>query len=350
MAKKKKYTIWIIIIVIIVGGVVISRSGKDKVKYATEEVERGTIVQTVSVTGEILATSRAELDFEVSGKVKSVSVDVGDEVKSGQEIARLDDNVLRYQFVATQRARDIQQENLDLARRTWDDLKPEEKEAKKLAVRQAQAAVETAGAQLAKSVLYTPISGTVAKIDVEEGKNVVAGSTLIGSSTSFATIVQEGDFKIDVDVPESDITKIKIGQSATVTFDALSSDEVFTARVTEIEPTSTVIQDVVYYGVKLKLDSIDERFKDGMSVDVDIDTAEKPDVLMIPQRAVKNGDRVKSPDGGHAAGGKKVQILLDNGEVENVEVQTGLRGDDGMIEITSGLSEGQKVVTFVSGE
>lgn len=339
MSKRKKYIIWIIVTAVVVGSIVVSKLGKDKVEYTTEEVKRGVIVQTVSVTGEILATNRAELDFEISGKVKSINVEVGDEVKAGQEIARLDDKILRSQFLGSQRAKDIQQENLDLARRTWNDFKPEEKEAKKLAVKQAQSAVEVAGAQLAKTVLHTPIDGIVAKVNVEEGENVVAGSALLGSSTSFATIVKEGDFEIDVNVPESDITKIKVNQSATITFDALLSDEIFSASVTEIEPTSTVIQDVVYYGVKLKLDSVDTRFKDGMSVDVDINITEKNNVLIIPQRAVKNRDQVK-----------KVQVLSDNGEIRDIDVQTGLRGDNGMIEIISGLNEGQKVVTFVSEE
>lgn len=337
MSKKKKYTIWIIIIAVIIGGVVIYKSRKNKVEYTTEEVKSGTITQTVSVTGKILSEERADLDFEISGRVKSVSVNVGDQVKKGQEIARLEDDELRYQLVQAQRDRDIQQENLDLARRHWDDDKPEEREVDRLTVRKAQAAVELAGAQLAKTVLRSPIDGVIARIDIEAGENVTAGSALLGSSTSVATIIKEGGFEIDTDIPESDITKVALGQSATITLDALPSNETFQAEVKEIEPTATVIQEVVYYGLKLKIDNIDERFRDGMSVDIDINTKEKSNVLMISQRAVKIDNETK-----------KVQILLDNDEVQDVEVETGLRGDDGMIEIISGLKEGQKVVVFTS--
>lgn len=338
MPKLKKYIIWIIFIAAIIGAVFYFRSGKPKTQYTTEEIRRVNVLQTVSITGEILAVERADLNFEISGKIKSINIKVGDEIKKSQEVARLEDDILRYQFIEAQRARDIQQENLDLARRTWDDFKPEEREAKKLAVRQAQAVVEVAGAQLAKAILYSPIDGIVARIDVEEGENVVAGSALLGSSTPFATLVRESDFEIDANVPESDITKVAVGQGAVVTFDALSSEDIFTAQLTEIEPTSTVIQDVVYYGVRLKLDNIDARFKDGMSADIDIKTAEKSGILAVPARAIKT------------EGEKKYVEIMKNEATQEIEkryIQTGLEGDEGLIEIVSGLSEGEKVVTLV---
>ncbi|MFC1756328.1 efflux RND transporter periplasmic adaptor subunit [Patescibacteria group bacterium] len=339
MAKKKKIIIWIIIIIVIAGGIKIFTSKEPKIEYTTEKVERKDVVQTVSVTGELVSTDQADLTFEISGRVESVNFDIGDQIKKGDEVARLDDRILRKQLTQTVEDNNVQQENLDLARRTWDDFKPEEKGAKKAAVRKTQAAVEAANVQLSKTVLYSPISGIVIKRNVDPGENVTAGAALVSSNSAVVSIAKEGDFEIETNIPESDIIKVIVGQIAKVTFDALSSADVFEAEVTEVEPSATVIQDVVYYVVKLKIKNIDSRLKDGMSVDVDINTNEKSDVLAIPQRAIRNGD-----------GKKRVQILPENGEIEEKEVTTGLKGDNGLIEITSGLSGGEQVVTFTSEE
>ena len=151
---------------------------------------------------------------------------------------------------------------------------------------------------------------------------------------SFARIIAD-DFIIESNIPESDIVKLKLGQKAKITFDALPSGEEFDAELIEINPAETVIQDVVYYGIKLKLSVVDQRLKPGMSANVDVRTNEKSDVLMIPLRAIKirNGE-------------KFVDVLKDNDLTQEVKITTGLEGDGGMVEAKSGLKDGNKVVTF----
>jgi len=107
--------------------------------------------------------------------------------------------------------------------------------------------------------------------------------------------------------------------------------------VTKIDPAATIIQDVVYYKVKLKLDRDEPRLKEGMSTDVDIKTDERNNAVFIPLRAVKNEN-----------GGKFVEILKDekNAVAEKKTVTTGMEGDDGLVDIKSGLSGGEKVVTL----
>jgi multidrug efflux pump subunit AcrA (membrane-fusion protein) len=149
----------------------------------------------------------------------------------------------------------------------------------------------------------------------------------------------DGELEIEADVPESDIVEIKVGQKAEITMDALSSEESLTAEVSDIEPSSTVIQDVVYYKVTLKLLDQDNRLKNGMSADIDIHTFEKNDVVTIPERSIKTD------------GGKKFVELLKTGNiVEKRYVETGIKGDEGMIEIKSGLSGSEEIITLTKSQ
>jgi len=123
-----------------------------------------------------------------------------------------------------------------------------------------------------------------------------------------------------------------VSQSAKLTFDALPDDS-FEGDVVSIEPSATVVQDVVDFVVKLSLAKNDLRLKDGMSADVDISINKKENVISIPQRAVQD------------SGGKKTVQILENGKPVDHEVKLGLEGDGGLVEILSGLNEGYLVIT-----
>lgn len=205
------------------------------------------------------------------------------------------------------------------------------KMSKDAAVKSARASRDMALANLQKAVLCSPINGTVTEINYKKGE--VLGTVI---NSAFGKILSS-DFTLEADVPESDIVKIKLNQEATVTFDAFEESEKFVAKVIEIEPAATIIQDVVYYKVKLRLTNSDIRLKEGMSSDIDIHTEEKDNVILIPRRAVNTEDDKKYVD-----------ILTGENEMKTVEVETGLRGDDGKMEIISGIEEGDKVIVFVN--
>lgn len=190
-----------------------------------------------------------------------------------------------------------------------------------------EAAYETALNNLGKAALRAPANGIIKEVNYKAGE--VIGAT---ATNSFAKMISY-DFILEAKVPESDIAKVKISQKGDVAFDAFSADEKFGATVVSIDPSATVVQDVVDYIVKFAMDSDDSRFKDGMSADIDILLAEKNDVLMIPERAVKE------------TGGKKIIQVLENKKPADREVKTGMKGDGGMIEIVSGLKENELVIT-----
>ncbi|HRH23750.1 MAG TPA: efflux RND transporter periplasmic adaptor subunit [Candidatus Magasanikbacteria bacterium] len=192
-------------------------------------------------------------------------------------------------------------------------------------IRQSQASVGAAVATRNKSRIIAPIAGKVAKVAFKSGEFVTSQDVVIK--------LVSPRFEVKVDIPETDIVKIATGVSTTVTLDAYGTDVKFTGVVTEIESGETVIQDVVYYKVTVVLEEKPEyQILNGMTADVVFFTENKDNVLFIPQRAIRSEDS------------KKLVRVLENGQVREVEVETGLRGDDGLIEIVSGLEAGQEIV------
>ncbi|NTW89985.1 MAG: efflux RND transporter periplasmic adaptor subunit [Candidatus Moranbacteria bacterium] len=330
--KKKTKIVWIVILVILIGGTTAWFSTRPPKKlYETEKVSRTTVAQTVSVTGELVPREYADLSFTGVGTVEKVLVSRGDAVKAGQVIATLDTSVLRSQLTNANLALSVAVENERLARRgrvtPWEKLAPEEREAKRLATEQARQQVRTLATQIAQTSVVSPIDGIVTKLDIREGETGLAGSV-------FGRVSKGDDLVLESRVPEADITKLKVGLEATVTFDAFTKDDIFRAGVYEIEPSSTVVQDVVSYVTRFKLIDTDPRLREGMSATNDAITAKSENVLAVPFRAVTR-------EGGKAF----VDVSPDGISSKRREVVLGLEGDEGMIEVKSGLSESDYVVT-----
>jgi len=189
-------------------------------------------------------------------------------------------------------------------------------------------ALELAQVNIAKSSFASPITGTVSKINVEEGETAVAFSPVI-------TVIAR-DREIEAKVPESDINAVKVGQKAEITLDAVS-DYTFNGQVASIEPAETVIEGVTYYKVKITFSDPEELTRSGMSADLNIKILEKGNILTVPLRAVKEQN-----------GQKYVEILEgEDKQIKQVFVKTGLKGDGGRIEILEGLKGDEEVVTFV---
>lgn len=339
MAKKKKYIIWtIVILAVAVGGYFLLRPKAPVTVYTTADVTRGNLAQTVSETGTIKTVNQTDLSFKISGRVVNLLGDVGDQIKSGQLLARLDLGTLGSQLAQARYDLEYQKEVLKSMKEKDDTYNSEDRDAQRAKIKSAEEGIVSVQSQIRDTYMYSPIDGVILKRNVDPYETTVANSP-----TPVFTVGDPGDLVIETYVPESDITKIKEGQGASVTFDALTAQDIFSAKVTEIDPDSTVIQDVVDYRIKLKLDNLDPRVKSGMSANIDIHTAEVENVLMIPVRAIQTEGNLASSAGTQ----QFVEILNADGKsTTKVQVQTGLSGDEGMVEIKSGLKEGQKVVTF----
>ena len=203
---------------------------------------------------------------------------------------------------------------------------PEQIANQEAKLEQAEANVKNFQAQLAKTVLWAPINGIVTKQDAKNGEIVAADSPVV-------SIISESQFEIEANVPEADIAKVKVGDSAKITLDAYGGDTFFDVNVAKIDPGETIIEGVATYKTTFQFTKEDHRIKSGMTANIDILTDKRENVINIPQRAVvsQNKDKI-------------VKILDENGNSKEVKVKVGLRGSDGNIEILEGVGEGDKIV------
>ena len=198
-------------------------------------------------------------------------------------------------------------------------------ESQKASSRAALASVADANAEINKRIITAPFDGLITKVDIDEGE-------IAYSNTEIVELISEGNFEITANIPESDIAKVKIADTATFDLDALSSDLIFEAEVVKISESANLIEGVPVYEVLLQITSDTNLVKSGMTANIDILTDKKEDVLFIPSRSVSDS---------------KVRVLLENGMIEQRQITTGLKSFDAKIEVVSGLEEGERVITYM---
>jgi HlyD family secretion protein len=269
---------------------------------------------------------------------KNSVVTLADAIKTAQNTLNSAQTSGRQQLAAAQSKVDTSRESWDVAQKQLTKVKTaariEDVALSKAQVSQAEANLNLIKKQIADNIISAPMDGQITKINYEIGEQVNASKAVI-------TMLTENNFEVEVDISESDISKVKVEDLAVVTFDAFGENRKFNGLVYFIEPASTSIQDVIYYKVKIRLTDDAATLKDiksGMTSNVVITTNSKDGVLSVPSRAVleKIGD------------GKFVRVLRDKNQVEEVPVTVGLSGNEGMVEVISDqLQAGDAIVTFV---
>jgi RND family efflux transporter MFP subunit len=203
------------------------------------------------------------------------------------------------------------------------------KSAAQAQVTAAEAQVAQYRALLAKTILTAPVGGTVTSLDVTAGETVNAGKEV-------ARLISVGKYEIETYVPEADITKVRVGDTATFTLDAYDDSVVFHATVVMIDPAETVIEGVATYKVTLRFTDEENRVRSGMTANVTILCDIRSDVLSVPIRSVETNDD----------GSLVVRVLGLDGIPVSRTITTGLRGSDGRIEVSGDIVEGEEVVLF----
>jgi len=193
----------------------------------------------------------------------------------------------------------------------------------------AWASITQAQAVYNQTIIRAPFTGIITKQDLQVGE-------IVSAQTEQISMISDVEFEIEAFVPEVDIAKISVDDEALVTLDAYGVDQEFIAKVVSVDPAETVIEGLSTYRVRLRFAEQDERIKSGMTANVDISTDRRDDVLAVPQRALVRKD------------GKRFIRVVDGAKThKEVEIETGLRGSDGLIEIISGLIEGDEIVTYI---
>lgn len=187
---------------------------------------------------------------------------------------------------------------------------------------------------LDRTRLVALTDGAFSDITVDIGETVTANQEVM-------TLLSDA-LSIDLDISESDIAKVAVGDTVDITLDAFGEDVRFAGSVIAIDPAQTEISGVVYYTTSIQIELGEESEYDvrpGMTANVRVITETQDDALVIPRRAILRRDD----------NSQYVRIVLDaeKGVFEERTVTTGLSGDDGLIEVTSGLNEGDEIVTFL---
>lgn len=205
-------------------------------------------------------------------------------------------------------------------------------------VRSAELSLEEKQQAYEDTFVTAPFSGVVAKVSAKQGDSASSG-------TAIATVITKEQLA-EITLNEVDVAKVKQGQKATITFDAIDGLSI-SGTVAEVDGIGTVSQGVVSYTVKIAFDTQDDRVKPGMTANADIETGVAADVLVVPASAVKvagGASYVLVPAAGEgAAASSSTSGVVLATPPQQVPVETGL-SDDTNVEITSGLSEGQTIV------
>jgi len=361
--KKRLIGAIFVLIAIVFGFFRIFSSNKDRVSYQTSKVEKGTIVSTVSASGQVLTTNTLSITTEASGVVKKVYVKDGDKVIAGQKLAEitldtagLEKNAAAYaSYISAQNgvnsARNSYRSAVASAEKILDEVKGHDsdetfaqKESRTKAevardnaydgMRQAEANLVSASYNYRSTspVITASFSGVVESVNLVEGM-VLTSSSSTTSINSQRVAVIKGDSLpvVSVSISEVDVPKVKVGQKVTVTLDSLA-DKTFTGIVATVDRIGTVSSNVTSYNANIKLDASSESILPNMAATANIILETKTGVLIAPTSSIVNTN------------GEKMARVLKNGAEIQVPVETGIFSDSG-IEIISGLSEGDEVIT-----
>ncbi len=394
----KKTLIWtvviiVLLIILLLGGKKAGWFGKsgDFREVEITKIEPIDIVETVAATGKIQPEIEVALSSEVSGEIIELPLREGQTVEKGELLVKINPDLIQAAVSQSQaglqnvKAQLSQAEasetnaklNYDrskslfekgvISKSEWDksvadyDMAQANKKAAYYSVQSAAANVKQSVDNLARTIIYAPMSGTISKLSVELGERVVGTAQMAG--TEIIRVANLKNMEVVVDVNENDIVKVSVGDSTKVEVDAYLKRE-FKGVVTEIAnsaETALSADQVTNFKVKVRIlpDSYKDLtegkpesyspFRPGMTATVDIITNKKRDVIGIPISAIvirTDTTSTRNVDGANKskATEKFEAVYLKQGDEAKLRVvKTGIQ-DESNIEILSGLKEGEIVI------
>jgi HlyD family secretion protein len=421
MSKTWKLIIGILGGIVILGIIIaIFAGGKKQKSVDTDTVVRRSLVETVSASGKLQPETEVKIQSEVSGQIVELPVKEGDIVEKGQLLVRINPDLYTSAYnradaafnsaksnLASAKARLVQSqaqfkaqelnfnrqkklfEEKAISQADFDNATSQYETAKaevtasiesingaEFSIESALASRNEASDNLKRTTILAPMKGTVTALTKEIGETVLGNNMMSGDV--IMKISALNSMEVNVEVNESDIVRVNVGDTAIVEVDAFT-DEKFKGIVTEIGNTAlntlasaVSSSEVTNFSVKIRIlqesyqhlcEGQDEGyspFKPGMSATVEVETERKQDILTVPIKAVTSredttakklvevGDEeVKSPKDANQEKRDPfivVFVMNANSEAEIRVVKTGIQ-DDEFIHIIEGLNEGETVIT-----
>ncbi len=418
--KKKKTWLWILIIIILFGLLAVGMKNcgsSEEIKVSIEKAELHTITETVTASGKIYPETEVKIAPEVSGEIILLNIKEGDSVNKGDLLVKI--NPAIYNSTVSQAAASVEQtragadnykemmaqaaSNYELALKTYErnkklfndkvisTLEFEQAEASyksarasfeaskaslaggNFGIQVAQASLSQAKENLLKTTIIAPTSGIISELNVKKGERVLG--TIQMSGTDMLTIADMSKIEVRVDVSETDISKVKIGDTTLIEAEAYRNRK-FKGIVSKIAVSSTKgltgqttgTDQVTNYTVHILIlpssypDLITNTlkskfpFKPGMSSSVEIETNKQLNILSVPVNAVTTRDwndsiKNKNNKAGNSNTSIRQVVFVYNEKTKNVsirDVKTGLQ-DNKYIQITEGLKENEQIVVAPYG-
>lgn len=383
MVKKRRNALILLgVAVVVVVSLIIGQGieRKDRTDVTVDRVESGTIVAKISGPGRVRAETKVQISSSLMGRIVELHVDEGDRVERGQLLMRLDDVWYRSQVAQAEARLERARAELATAERDLKDATEQydkslisEKEYTDFVAREAsyrqvreetKASLRAAADQLEKTVFHSPIEGVVTRLNVEEGENVVTG-TMNQPGTVIMTISDLSHMEVEVEIDETDIVDVAMGQRAEVDVEALA-DTLLAGTVTEVGNSGITSmagteQEVTNFLVTVLVDEAACGLKPGMTATVDIITATHEDALNVPIQSVVSrtpSELEKKEEGEEDEKEEKksrsereeedevegVFIVTEEDQALFVPVVTGI-ADELSIEVDGDLEEDQRIVS-----
>ncbi|HRB00486.1 MAG TPA: efflux RND transporter periplasmic adaptor subunit [Ignavibacteria bacterium] len=392
--KSRKKMFWIIsilLIVLIVVAVIMSGKKEELITVQTEKISKRNITQLVTATGKIQSETEVDISAEVSGEIVSLPFKEGEQVKKGALLVKIKQEAFAPQLQQQNAAINVAESNLKIQEVSLRKFELELDRIKQLydkglatssdmdnaqinvdqiiaqinsnisVINQQRTGLSSIKYDISKTTIYAPIDGTVTQLNNESGEKVLG--TISNQGSNIMTISDLSKMECQVDVGETDVSLINIGDTALIEIDAFP-DRIFKGYVYEIANSAQASQlgtqdEVVNFIVKVRIIDNDVELRPGMSCTVDIEVEKKTDVLAVPIQSVtvreekdfgmgednENENLTRESENRQLKKERPDEIIffVDNSIAKTEKVKTGI-SDDSYIEILEGVTDGQEVI------
>ncbi len=371
---------WLILVALVGAGLAayftLGKS-ENKNQILTATVKRADLTQSVEAVGEVYAENLVVVGAQVSGKIEKLFVKIGDKVKKGDKIAKIDAETKQNTLDQQEAELDIQNANLNSAQIAYDIARTQYLRELELAkhnatskqnvenfkntlssaeamlkelkskIKKTKIEIKTARTNLGYTDITAPFDGTIVSVPVEVGQTLNANQT----TPTVVNIADLTKMEIKMKVSEADIAHVKVGDKVRY-YTIGNQKKIFEGTVSSIDPGLTTLSDgsysttsssgssssssssssAVYYYAKIRVDNTDGALRIGMTTQNEIIIAQIKNALSLPTLAIKND-------------AEGTYVLVKEGEeIRPVRVKTGISTSVDT-EILEGLSEGQVIVT-----